>query len=268
MEKNKRKKVGLALSTGEARGMSHIGVIKVLTKNNIPIDYISGSSMGAIIGGFYALHGEVKTLENDFANMRKRDLLKLVDLNNPKISLIKGQKINLLLKKYFKNKNFKDTKIPFAVTVTKMSDGNMLIINSGKLLDAILCSAAYPGVFPLRKYKGDYVTDGGVVEAVPISLVQKMGADKTIGVDLWNIKKSQKIKKTLIFSVQRSLQILMKGLAKVQQENYKNTLFIKPNVPRNHSPITTFSFHKSKEFILEGEKATKKQLKKIKEFIQ
>ena len=221
-----KKKIGLALSTGGARGLSHIGVISTLQDNNIPIDYISGTSMGAIIAVYYALNLEVKSLQKLILNMTKRDYLKLIDINNPKKSIIKGNKIRNFLKKVFRNKSFTDTKIPLMLSATSLNDASLVILDKGKLHEAAMMSAAYPGVFPPIKYKGKYLIDGGVVDPCPIDLAFKMGAKKVIGVDLWTEKFSKDVKPNLRSTLERTFNILLTNLSIYKEKEYKKNVFL------------------------------------------
>ena len=260
------KKIGLALSTGGARGLSHIGVINVLKKNNIPIDYIAGTSMGAIVAAYYALNLEVKSLGKKIVSMSKRDFIKLIDLNNPKKSIIKGIKIRNFLKTVFKDYTFKDTKIPLQVTSTSLNDGKLVVFKSGKIIDAVIASATYPGVFPPVKFKGRYLVDGGLIEPTPISLLQNMGAEKSIGVDLGVRKLTKHDNTNIIFVIQRTLEIMLTGLSRHEEKTYgKDVLILRPNIG---SKINTFSFHKSKNYISKGQKETEENIKKIKRFVK
>jgi NTE family protein len=106
------KKIGLALSSGGARGFSHIGVIKALMENKTPIHYIVGTSMGSIIAAYYALHKDVTGLELIVDDFNKADMLSLIDVNDPRKSIVKGDRARLFLKRIFGDKTFADTKIP------------------------------------------------------------------------------------------------------------------------------------------------------------
>ena len=131
-----RKKIGLALGSGGARGYAHVGVIKVLQKNKIPIDYVAGTSIGSIVGGYFALNLNTKKLETVGLDFTAKDIWKkLIDLNNPKQSLIKGNKIRDFLKQFLGEKRFKDTKIPLAIGATDIETGKTIVFKKGKIID-------------------------------------------------------------------------------------------------------------------------------------
>ncbi len=259
------KKLGVALSSGGARGFAHIGVLKVLEKNNIPISYITGTSMGAVIAAFYALYGEVRTVEKIALGFRKRDTIKLVDLNNPKYSLIKGKKLKSFLKKYFGNKTFRDTKIPLKVGATALEDGSQVVFSRGKILDALLASGAFPGVFPPVKYRGKHLVDGGLSDATPVNLVKKMGADVILAVDLFTLRKIKQQNFTMMDVLERTYEILVSNLSKYSEKEYgKNIIVLRPKAGHR---IETFHFHRAKKYIEAGEKEALKYLKKIKKIL-
>ncbi|MEK6916858.1 MAG: patatin-like phospholipase family protein [Nanoarchaeota archaeon] len=261
-----RKKVGLALSSGGARGFSHVGVIKVLKKHNIPIDYISGTSIGAMVAAYYALNLEVEGFEKEFKNFRKRDLLKLIDLNNPRISLIKGEKVKIFLSKFFYGKNFKDTKIPLSIGATVLEDGSKKIFKTGKILDAVIASGAFPGVFPPVKYKGKTLIDGGLADATPVDLVNELGAEIIIAVDLFGFHRTNKKDFDNIWKVfGRVYEIAMSRLSTYTSKGYGDNIIVLK--PKGGSRTDTFAIHKANQYIKIGEKEARKHIKKIKELI-
>ncbi|NTV24455.1 MAG: patatin family protein, partial [Nanoarchaeota archaeon] len=179
------KKVGLALGSGGARGYSHIGVIKFLQKHGIEISYVAGTSIGSAVGAYFALNGNVTGLEKISTAIRKPDLLKLVELNDPRRSLIKTHKIRAFLETVYNGKSFSDTKIPFKAIATNLVTGKRVVFSKGKLSSAVIASSTFPGVFPVVEYRSMHLVDGGLAEAMPIRLVEEMGADVIIGVDLY-----------------------------------------------------------------------------------
>jgi len=261
------KKVGLALGSGGARGFAHVGVIKELQKNNIPIDYISGTSMGGMVAAYYALYGHVTGIENVVNTFRKRDYLRLVDLNNPKKSLIKGDRVKKLLKKFFGDRTFKDTKIPLTLAATDLNKATQIVIKKGRILDALMASGAFPGVFPVVKYKGKYVVDGGLLDATPVNLVSKMGAEVIIAVDLFYLSpvKSKEYNR-LLEVIQRVYDILLSNLSTYSAKEYgDNIIVITPDAGYR---TATFAFHKAKTYIKAGEEGAQKNIKKIKRLLK
>lgn len=259
-------KLGIALSSGGARGFAHIGVIKELIKNKIKIDYLTGTSMGAIIAIFYGLYGEIKTAERMALSFRKREALRLVDLNDPRKSLVKGNKVKLLLKKYFGNKTFRDLKIPVKVGATALENGSQVILDKGKLIDAAMASGAFPGVFPPIKYKGQHLVDGGLADAAPVKLVKSMGADIIIAVDLFNLGHIKQKSYSMMQVLERTYEILISNLSKYSEKEYGDHILVLK--PEAGSRIETFYFHKAKIYIEAGEKEAKKKMSKIKKLLK
>lgn len=256
------KKIGLALSSGGARGFAQIGVLKVLEKESIPISYIAGTSMGALIAAHYALYKNISELEDFALSFTRKDVLKSFDLNDPRKSLIKGKKAKKILKDLFGEKRFKHTKIPLNINATALEDGSEIIFRSGKIRRAVLASGTIPGLLPPVKYKGKHLVDGGLVDAIPVNIVKKMGAEAILAVDLYTLEKTALKSTNLKPIIKRTREILMSKLAEYGEKQYgKDIIVIKPDLGRKPD---TFAFHKAKQKIRAGEEATKNALDKIK----
>ena len=196
--KNKRpkKKIGISLGGGSARGLAHIGVLRVLQKNKIYPDYISGTSMGAVIGASYASGNSPNQLEEIALNTNWNEM---VDFNLPWNSIIKGHLAKNKIRQLVNNKNFEDLDIPFRTIAYNITKKRKEIFYSGDLVNAIRASISIPGIFDPAEIKKDKYIDGGVVDPNPIDLVKDMGADIIISVDLFHkikTKKSSKVKKS------------------------------------------------------------------------
>jgi len=263
-QKKRKLKVGLALGSGGSWGLAHIGILKVLEENNIPIDYIAGSSMGAIIGAIYALNLNVKELEERAFSLTKKDLVKLLDLNIPKVSLIKGNKIRSFLEKLIGDKYFSDTKIPFKIVTTDLESGKEIVINNGKLVDAIMASISIPGIFPPIRLQEGLLVDGGLINATPTNVVKEMGSDVVIGVDLTMQSKVELKEPNIYQTLMRSYEILRTQSTKYNiDENDENLLIIKPNI----TELRKFKFYEIQKFIDEGERVAREALPKIKKLM-
>jgi len=189
MEKNGlinkfRPKIGLALGCGTSRGLAHIGVIKVLERENINIDCIAGSSMGAIVGGAYAsgkTSDEMEKIALDFP------LKKIMRIANPSFSmsgLFGGNSMERIMKKIVGDITFSDLKIPLSVVCSDICTGEEVIIREGLLRKAMRASASFPGLFVPVKYNNRFLVDGGLVNLVPANIVRNMGADIVIAVNV------------------------------------------------------------------------------------
>lgn len=179
-------RVGLALSGGAAFGLAQIGVIKVLEKENIAIDAVAGSSIGALIGALWASglnSEELKEIALEL-NSKKKVFRLLIEPRFPKLSFSKGRRIKVFLEKYLGKKTFQDTRFPLKVVTCNLTKRQELVYDSGELVDAVMASIAIPGVFAPTKTKGDLILDGGVINPVPIGTLVKMGIKKIIAVNV------------------------------------------------------------------------------------
>lgn len=182
MTKN-RKKLGLALGSGSARGWAHIGVINSLLKNNVQIDYIAGTSIGAFVGAFYAT-GEFEYLKEFALRLEWRDVLSFFDVRFPNRGFLDGTKINELISKQISDMNIEDTMIPFVTVATELNSGKEVRFSKGNIVDAVRASISIPGVFTPFKKQNNFYVDGGLTNPIPISAVRQLGADIILAVDL------------------------------------------------------------------------------------
>lgn len=176
----KRKKVGLALGSGSVRGMAHIGALKVLEENRIPIDYISGTSAGALVGALYASGMSIGEIE-DLVKTIKWE--KLLDFSHPQSGLVRGKNIEVFLRKLIKNKSFDDLKIPFACVAVDIKTGEKIIFDEGNVAKAVRASISIPAFFEPVKMGRMLLVDGGVLDPVPVDILKKK-VDFTIALDI------------------------------------------------------------------------------------
>jgi NTE family protein len=178
-------KLGLALGNGAAKGYSHIPIIKHLEKEKIKLDAVSGSSIGALIGAYYCLHGNLDGFVKSLKHLSKVEFLNLIDLANPKHSVIKGKKIySFFHKNYFGNKTFKDLKKKLFIASTNFFKEETVYFDKGKIIDAVMASVSIPGVFPPYRIKNQYFIDGGMLDPIPSEILFENGCEKVIGINL------------------------------------------------------------------------------------
>lgn len=178
-----RKTVGLALGSGGVRGLAHIGVIKVLLKHKIPIDYISGCSIGAWIGAHFALYQDIEKTA-DFTAGKKKE--KLSSFLEPTLSggLVKGEKIEALLNGWLDGANFEDLKIPLKIAATDLINNDKIVFSEGRLAPAVRSSMSVPGFFKPVIFEHRAFVDGGLSNPVPVDLVKELGAEVVVAVNL------------------------------------------------------------------------------------
>ena len=173
----KNLKVGLALGAGAARGLSHIGVLEVLEEHNVPIDFIAGCSMGAVIGCMFASGTSAKEIHSFVLDTFSNGYGKLIDITLPRMGLIKGNNIDTIITTLTGDQNIDELKIPFATISACLEEGKKKIFDSGKTTDAVRASLSLPGVFEPVILDGKTYVDGGILIRVPVDVVRNMGAD-------------------------------------------------------------------------------------------
>jgi NTE family protein len=182
-EQKKRKKVGLALSGGIARGPVHVGVLAVLEREGIPIDYVAGASAGAWVGAGYCAGLEIPKLRHLSTHTSWRDV---VTFTLPTEGLISFARLEALIESEIGCVDIRDLNIPFAAVVTDLDIGEQKILREGRLSTAVRASCSVPGfVTPVKMDDGHHYCDGGVADNLPVDAVRSMGADYIIGVDLF-----------------------------------------------------------------------------------
>jgi len=179
----KKKKVGIALGSGSARGWSHIGVIRSLQEARIPIDVACGSSIGALVAGSLAA-GFLDPLDRWARRLTWSYLLGFMDVMIPRSGLIEGERITNYFRQNLSDSNIEDLAIPFVAVATDLKTGKEVYLREGSLMDAIRASISLPGVFTPYRYNGYWLVDGGLVNPVPVSLCRSMGADIVVAVNL------------------------------------------------------------------------------------
>lgn len=178
-----RPRIGLALSGGAARGIAHVGVLRALEENNIPIDAIAGASAGALVGGSYAAGLSSKELEEMASGFRWRHTARL---SFSRLGLQSNARMEKYLRARLPVTRFEDLKIPFAAMVTDLRQGSLIVFRDrGDLPFAIRASACIPAIYaPIRDEQGRLLIDGGIVANLPISQTRDLGADIVIAVDV------------------------------------------------------------------------------------
>ncbi len=266
-----RPKIGLVLGGGGARGAAHIGVIRLLQELHVPVDYIAGTSMGSLVGAFYAtgmdadqLEATVKAIDFDrlFKDSTPRQdepyLRKLDDnlgLFGPKLGIgkdsqllstgaISGQKISFLFESLTSDRvrttDFNDLPIPYRAVATDIIDGNAVVLDGGDLAVAMRASMSVPGAFEPVQLGQHLLVDGGISDNVPIDVVRKMGADIVIAVDVGTpLEPRDKLKTLVDITAQLSGLLVVRNAATQIATLTDRDVLITPNLG---SDITSSSF--------------------------
>jgi len=181
--KKPHKTVSLILGSGGARGLAHIGVIQWLEEHDYDIQFISGSSMGALVGGMYAA-GELDSFRRWFEKLSKTDILSLSDIAWERSGLIKGETLFKEFEKLIGNPNIEDLKVPFTAVATDIENEKEVWLQKGALLEAIRASIALPMIFTPVHDRDRVLIDGGVLNPIPIAPTFSQRNDLTIAVNL------------------------------------------------------------------------------------
>ncbi|HTO09407.1 MAG TPA: patatin-like phospholipase family protein, partial [Myxococcota bacterium] len=182
-ERGERKRLGLALGAGAARGLAHMGVLFGLAEAGIPVDAIAGTSMGALVGAIYAT-GQLEVFERDLRDRALSDLWRYLDPVWPREGLLSGERATEYLRSLIGDWRIEDLPIPFAAVAVDLVTGEEVWIRSGKLLDAVRASISLPGIFVPVRQGGRVLVDGAIRNPVPVSPLEELGVDVRVAVNL------------------------------------------------------------------------------------
>jgi len=192
------KTVALVLGSGSSRGWAHIGAIEALEAENIPIDYVVGSSVGSYIGALYA-SGSLKSLKEFVLKMDGKKVFSYFDVVFPRSGLLNGtKKLKELFSIHTKVDDFSELKIPVLMVATDLVSGKKVVLKSGNIITALRATTSIPGLFAAVKVKDRWLVDGGLVDPVPVGVARALEADVVIAVDLNSgVFSHKKLKKTI-----------------------------------------------------------------------
>ncbi len=180
-----RPRIALVLGGGAARGFAHVGVIRALEQEKIPIDIIVGTSVGSLIGAIYASDINSFELEWTAFALEKDDVFDYGIMSAfTGMGLAKGDKLEEFVKKKITVANIEDLKLQFAAVATDLNRGKRVVLDRGSVARAVRASSAIPGVFNPVDHQGKLLVDGGVMDNIPISVAREKGADIVIAVDI------------------------------------------------------------------------------------
>lgn len=261
--------LGLALGSGGAKGLSHIGVLKTLEKYDIDINYIAGSSIGSLIGAYYAAYPNLSDLEELVFSFNKRKGFMLFD---PILrgGLLAGNKIEKFISDMLEDATFEKLRIPFIAVATDISSAEEVLLSKGSLTKAVRASISVPAIFQPIHYQGKLLADGGLSDPVPTQVARSMGSDIVIAVNVESTYFLEPLKKIPALShvPMHSVNILRHNLT-AQSLNAAD-IVIAPRVP----PIGLvgwdyfFDTSKAQKMIAAGEHATEKIIPQLKRLIE
>ena len=257
MEKSKPV-VGLVLGAGSARGLAHIGVLQVLKEEGIDVDFIVGSSMGAMVGAIYASGADLYMLEKMLDSMNTNLML---DVQVPRFGFVAGKRVESLITLLTKNNSFAQLTPPLVVVATDLISGERVIFDQGLVAEAVRASISIPGVFtPVRK--DDMVlVDGAVIDRLPVEVARDRGADIIIAVDV-TFGPDRKV------SIKNTIDVILASLDIMQKYHFdwcgsQADILIQPAVGSFNSQ----DYENSREIISWGRTAALEKIPGIKQMI-
>lgn len=270
------RKVGLALSGGGARGLAHIGVLKVLEQEGVPIDCLAGTSMGGLIAAGYAAGLSPNFLEQEALRMGSlRRLLALADPSLPRRGLFEGQKVRQYLVGHLGDRAFDDLRLPLALVTVDLNSGREVILREGRVADAVRATVALPGIFTPVEWDGQLLVDGGLLDNLPADAVRQMGADVVIAVDvttdngavsslIQTLQHRRYVPNGLMDTVEvlyRSLGVMVAEIHRRRLAEVRPEVIIQPAIPQGVTVLT--GFPRAAEIISAGEEAATRELPRI-----
>jgi len=276
------KSVALVLSSGGSRGLAHIGVINELVKQGFQITSVSGSSIGSVIGGLYAM-GKLQEYTEWVRTLNKKDVWGFMDLTLSTHGLLKGERVFDKMKTFIPDMNIEDMPIPFAAVAIDILQEKEVVFTKGSFYEAARASVAIPAVFTPVKYTDTILVDGGVLNPIPIEHVLRKNGDMLIVVNLYGektvdipkekntdngylnrlmntlltlISTGDKSSKGYYSLLSSTTSAMIHKIAKMNIEKHKPDIVI--NIPCDSA--NTFDFYKAKELIELGESAAKKAI--------
>ncbi|MBI5213834.1 MAG: patatin-like phospholipase family protein [Nitrospirae bacterium] len=246
-------KIALVLGAGASKGFAHIGVLKVLESNKIPVHMLVGTSAGSFVGSMYAYGYDAFQLQKIAISIERGEI---VDLTIPDNGFIKGDLLENYVNKTLKNTPLEKLRMPFYAVATNVQTGQEVVFGKGNTGSAVRASCSIPGIFRPVKISGQMYVDGGVVSPVAVDAAKKMGADIVIAVDISADLNNFQPEST-IETILQSIGIMYSKMATIQLA--KADVVIKPRVGH----IGSADFNKRHEAIIEGEKAAMEAMPKI-----
>ena len=252
-------KVGLVLGGGAARGFAHVGVIRVLEREKIPIDFIVGTSVGSLVEAIYADKKNSFELEWVAFSLEEKDLFDYTFIS-PNQGFVRGERLEDFVLKKVSAREIGELKLPYAAVATDIQNGEVVVLRSGSVAHAVRASSSIPGIFIPVRYQGRLLVDGGVLNNLPVDVARQMGAEVVIAVNLAGDKRTAQVSNVFDTIVQ-SLNLM--GIQAMEGRLKEADVVIQPQV----SHVGLVDFSKKKELLLAGIQATEQALPRLREKI-
>ncbi|OGP49671.1 MAG: hypothetical protein A2Y79_05105 [Deltaproteobacteria bacterium RBG_13_43_22] len=253
-------KIALVLGGGAARGFAHVGVIRVLEQEKIPIHMIVGTSVGSLIGALYAADPNSLNLEWLSFTIEKEDIFDY-SLFYSKMGPVQGERLEKFIQTNVKAKTMEQMKIPFYAVATDLNEGNTWVFEKGSVAKAVRASSSIPGIFQPLELGGRMYVDGGVTNNLPVDVARARGADIIIAVSISKSIRNPQIN-NLIDVIMQSISIMGRELVTYKSRGYD--VLIEPNV----GDVGMTDFTQKKRLMDAGIQAAKQAMPRIKKLIE
>ena len=250
-------KIALVLGAGAAKGFAHIGVLKVLETQKIPINMVVGTSAGSFVGSLYAYGFDAYTLQKIAMSIERSEV---TDYIVPDNGFIGGGKLRDYVNKLLRNTPMEKLRIPFYAVATNIRTGEEVVFSTGNTGMAVQASCSVPGVFQPASFSGASYVDGGVVNPLAVDVARNQGADIVIAVDITSVI-DQALPTSTTATIMKSIEIMYKKMSKLPVN--QADVVIRPIV----GFIGSADFTRRNEAILEGERAAWAAMPKINEIV-
>lgn len=254
-----RHKLGLAFGDGFARGMAHIGVLKVLEEEKIPVDLVAGTSAGAILGAVYCSGLSAREMEEMATTACFRDFVRMT---LSRYGIYASDRMANFCERVLKIRNFEDLKIPLAVNATDVRTGDPVVFTKGPVADPMRASCAYPGMFPPVEIDGRSLVDGMLAYSVPTTPLREMGAEFVIGVHLSADGPRRRAPRHLFEVIAQCFSIADAKMCDLWKKDAD--LVVQPDI----KGFSFDCFNRAKELIANGEKATRAALPQLRRLLR
>ena len=225
------KKLGFALGSGGSRGVAHIGFLQAMEESGIRPDFISGSSMGSVVGSCYAAGMSVKEMKEAVFDLKALDILDLSGNVLKNQAIFKSKKMRAKLGEYLGEKTFEELKIPFSCVAVDLITGDKVVFDGKHVVaDCVQASSSIPGIFKPLKTEGKLLVDGGLRERLPIDEVRALGADVVVAVDVLGELRCAERPFNLFTVITRMVDIYDAGMTELKLKEQKPDFLLRPDM--------------------------------------
>lgn len=262
-----QKKLGVALGAGGFRGPAHIGVLEILEKHQVEINYIAGTSIGALMGAHYALYQDIKKMRTDIADAITNKYQFFGDLGATG-GFISGKRIETFLRKIYQGATFSDCKIPLKIISCDLITGKKVVFDEGDLATAVRASISIPMIFKPHAHQEQLLIDGAILDPVPCDILPTMGAEVILAVNLYNNYTYHTKKMSMAQAAIRATELTISELAKISMA--KADLIVTPDTSEFYELSQWqkfFDLEITNTFVQTGKEAMENNIKKLKQLL-